>query len=500
MSSYREVVAQRITGSTNYKWWAFAAIAVGLFTLVAEHGSIVVALPTIADGFRTDLLTTQWIVIGYALTISALLLPAGRLSDMLGLKRIYLSGFVVFALGAVLAGFSTNIVTMILFRVLQGAGAAMTQGTAMAMLVSAFPRSERGRVLGLFMSVVGVGAVSGPALGGVVVGLLGWRWVFFINFLLAVLSTMAGLVILDGRRTSQDEKKAKFDWLGAALSTAALVTFLLAVTNGPRVGWSSPLIVASFLGFWGFLGAFVWWELRVPTPMLDVRLFTRKLFSLGVTANFFAFIGTSSVLFLMPFYLQSVLGYTPIQVGLILVPAAFSMIVLGPVSGRLSDRYGWRKFNVGGLALSATGLFLLSTLQPDSPLGLVMAGMILLSCGNGTFYPPNNSSILSTVEQSKFGVVSGFLQLVRNLGNITGIALATAIVTATMASMGHAPTLAAISETPGPGLLEAFAAGLRTAYLAAGSLVVVGIVVSFFKGGKLIETERKRAAQAGEGF
>lgn len=481
---------QTVTQRAKYRWWAFAAIAVGIVTVVMEAGSSIVALPSIADNFRTDLPTAQWVVIGYVLTITAFLLPAGRLADMIGPKRVYISGFVIFALGAALAGSSTSILPMILFRVLQGAGAAMTQGTAMAMLVSAFPGNERGRALGLFMSVVGVGAVSGPALGGVIVGALGWRWVFLINSLLAVLAIIAALVVLDARRTPQGEKRSTFDWLGTALSTAALLFFLLAMTNGPRAGWTSPPIIASFVAFAASLVIFVWWELRTPSPILDVRLFTRRLFSLGISANFFAFIGSSSVYFLMPFYLQSIRGYTPTQVGLIIVPGAFSMIVLGPLSGRLSDRYGWRRFNVAGLTLSAAGLFLLATLKADSPLGLAMAGMILVSCGNGLFYPPNNSSILSTVEPSKYGVVSGFLQLVRNLGNSTGLSLATAIVTATMASKGYPPSLAAISEHTGPGLPAAFVSGLRAAYLAAGSVVLLGIVVSFLKGRRIKEAAR----------
>ena len=186
---------------------------------------------------------------------------------------------------------------------------------------------------------------------------------------------------------------------------------------------------------------------------------------------------------MMPLYLQSVLGYGPATVGLIMVPNALAMIIMGPLSGRLSDRYGWRKLNVGGLCLSATGILLLSRITETSPLGLVMAGMILQSSGLGMFNSPNTSSILSVVDQSKYGVVSALTQLIRNSATVTSIAVATAIVTATMASMGHPPSLQAVSEGASADVFRAFTSGLRTAYLVMGSLLLVGVVISFLKGG-----------------
>ena len=216
---------------------------------------------------------------------------------------------------------------------------------------------------------------------------------------------------------------------------------------------------------------------------MDLRLFQRKLFSFGVSASFLSFLGMSSPRFLMPFYLQAVLGYSPIQIGLIIVPSALFTAVIGPLSGRFSDRYGWRMFNVGGLVFSASGLFMLSTLRGNSSLGLVLVGMIFQTIGLGLFNAPNNSSILSVVEQSRYGVISGFLNLVRNSANVTGIALTTAVVTAIMVSMGQPPTLAAVSESGGAEILDAFVSGMRVAFVTMGGLVVLGAAVSFLKGG-----------------
>ena len=470
----------------SYKWWAFAAIGVGTFSSVADYGSILVALPSISDHFQTELPTTQWVVIAFALTTSALLLPMGRLSDIVGRKQVYVAGLVIFLLGAALAGSSTTMTVLILSRVIQGTGAAMTQGTGMAMIIAAFPGAERGKALGLHLSVVGTGGVVGPALGGLLVSALGWRWVFFGNMLLAVLSIVPALLILQSLGPADNGgQRSVFDWPGAALSTGALVAFLIGMTAGPRVGCTSPLVVAAMLIFVGLLVAFIRWELRAATPMMDLRLFKRRLFALGVSASCISFLANSSARFLMPFYLQAVLGYTPVRVGLIFVPSALTMVATGPLSGRLSDRFGWRIFNVGGLLLSVTGLFLLATLKEDTHLGVVMAGLILQTSGIGVFNPPNNSSILSAVEPSKYGVVSGFLSLVRNSANVTSTAMATAIVTATMASMGFSATLAAVSEADAEGIFRAFTSGLRLAFLIMGSVLLLGIAASILKGGGL---------------
>ena len=468
----------------SYRWWAFVALSIGLFTSVADHGSVGVALPTISDHFGTDLPTTQWVIIGYALTISALLLPMGRLADIVGRKQVYIAGFSIFVCFAVLSALSNSVWLLILFRVLMGVGAAMTQGTSMAMIISSFPGTERGKALGLQMSIVGTGGIGGPVIGGLIVDALGWRGVFFTTAVMGSLAILAAQIVLDGSRAPQDRRAVAFDWLGATLSTSMLVTFLLAMSMGPSMGWGSPIIVAAFSGVIVFLGTFVWWELHTPSPMLDVRLFRRKLFSVGVAASFISFVGMSSVRFLMPFYLQAVLGYSPRKVGLMIVPAALTMVVTGPLGGRLSDRYGWTKFNIGGLLLSAAGLFILSRLTESSPEGLVILGMVVQSSGTGTFNAPNNSSILSAVEPERYGVVSAFLNLVRNSGNVTGTAIATAIVTGVMASMGYLPSLAEVSDTGDRGLLSAFTSGLSTSFLWMSSLVVVGAALSAFKGAR----------------
>jgi EmrB/QacA subfamily drug resistance transporter len=419
------------------------------------------------------------------------------MADLLGLKKVYIWGSLVLILGSVLAGFSYNLPMLIASRIIQGCGAAMTQGIGMAIVTRAFPGNERGKAIGFMMTTVGIGAIAGPAVGGLLVDALGWRSVFFASIPLVALGVALGVLVLDGTqegRRDQAQHREGFDWLGAALSTGILLVFLMTITSGHRSGWTSPPIMLAIVGLIALLVAFVWWELRYASPMLDLRFFQRKTFTFAVSAAFLTFLGSFAMMFLTPFYLQRVLGYSPREAGLVVVPGAICMALLGPVIGRLSDRFGWRPFTIGGLALSTTGLLIFSRVTTESSLLLVVPALVLHSSGMGVFYSPNTSSILSTVERESYGVVSAFLNLVRNAGNVTSVAFATAIVTATMGGMGFEPSLNAVQGGSGSEVSQAFTAGLRTAYMTMAGLVLLALALSAFRFEKVEELEPATSA------
>ena len=468
--------------SGGYKYLVFGVLAIGVFASVVDHGSVIVALPSIAKALRIELPGVQWVVIGYALTISALLLPMGRLADMMGQKRVYILGSVILMVGAACAGMAPNLTTLLLARVLQGVGAAMTQGTGMAIMTSVFPSHERGRAIGLLMTTVGVGAVVGPAIGGFVVDLVHWRAVFFINIPLGLVGVAATLFVLRRWESERASKDSKFDWLGAILSTGVLVSLLLGLTMAVNRGWMSVPILAAFVLSAGMFVAFIWWELRTAAPMFDLRFFRDRIFSCGVSAGFLTFLGQSSVLFLMPFYLQNVLGYSPKIAGLAVMPGALCMAIMGSVSGTLSDRFGWRWFTVGGMMFSILGLMILSRVTEVSPLWEVIPGLVLVNCGMGLFYSPNTSSVLSAVGRESYGVVSGFLNLVRNSANVISLAIATTIVTVTMGSLGFEPSLEAVRTNSVEGVRGAFIVGMRYAFYVLVALVIASLTVSLLQG------------------
>jgi len=477
-----DMLASGIIHKPIYRWWVFAAVALGTLTSVVNHGGMSVALPTIAQYFNADLATVQWVVIAEGLTISALLLPMGRLSDIVGRKRIFLSGLAIFIVAAAFAATSGSIFALIGAKALQGLGAAMTQGTGMAMITSVFPDEERGKGIGSHASVVGTGGVLGPIAGGFLITALDWRWLFYINILMGLVTMAAVLLIIRSEVFRQDTRTTRYDYLGAALSTAVLLSLLLTVSNGSRMGWSSPPIILGALGFVAFLVAFVWWEIRSPSPMLDMSLFRSRVFSIGIGTNFMSFLGITSSRFLMPFYLQAALGFTPALVGFALLPNAASRIVMGPVSGWLSDHYGWRPFNVVGLLLSASGLLILASLTTTSSIVIVVTGILVQSIGAGLFQSPNSASIFSAADSSRHGVVAAFVNLSRNSGNVTGTAIAASIVTAVMVSQGFEVKIDEVLDAgPGSGLLESFLSGLKTAFFAMAVLQFFGALASVFK-------------------
>jgi MFS family permease len=326
----------------EHRYRVFAVCAAGIFTTVFDTSASIVALPTIALEFGTDLPTAQWVLIGNTLTIAALLVPMGRLSDLIGRKRIYVVGCCLFALGSILAVLAPTIYALIGARVFVGIGSAMTQGTAMAILVGNFEIHERARMLGLQMAGVGLGAMAGPALGGFVVGAAGWRLLFVLTAIAMIVTATAAQRVLRRRVRRPDSGAPPFDIAGAVLFSSLLVAGLLTLTLGPGAGWLAPATLGGIALFILLLGGFVLVERRHSAPMLDFALFRNGAFAFGALGAVVVFMGISATRFLAPFFLQAVRGLNPSQVGMLLLPAAVVTAVTAPFVGRFADRFGVR--------------------------------------------------------------------------------------------------------------------------------------------------------------
>ncbi|MDP6455718.1 MAG: DHA2 family efflux MFS transporter permease subunit [SAR202 cluster bacterium] len=468
-----------------------ATIAVGAFVSVLDQTGVSLALPELAIHFSATIPLVQWVALGFILVTGSLLIPMGRLSDLIGRKRVYLIGFVIFTVGALLAGISPSLEAVIASRIFQGAGAAMIQANGMAIAMETFPPSERGKVIGMFMTMVGMGAVGGPVVSGVVVDFLGWRAVFFMGVPLGLISLVSALVILnpDNRsKSAGDQKSEKFDWLGAFLSAASVAVFLLVMTNAYRIGWASPIVLSAFGAAFVLFVSFVYWETRTAAPMLALDLFKNKTFSLGSASSFFTFLAGTAVFSLMPFYLQGVTGLSPGQAGLVIAPTAVLFAITGPISGKLSDRYGPKRFEFLGLAFLLTGMLVLGTITESTSLYVIQLALVFQGLGMGTFNPANQSSVLGTVHLSRIGVATAFTNMVRNTANVTGIGLAITIVTMRMGALGFEPSLDAVTAG-GEGVEAAFSQGLRLAFLTLGAFIGVSGVATFIKHIKPAATE-----------
>ena len=267
-----------------------------------------------------------------------------------------------------------------------------------------------------------------------------------------------------------------------------MVTFLLVMTNAYRFGWVSPVTIGVLCSSVSLLLAFVYWERRASQPVLALELFSRRTFALGSSASFFGFLAATSVFSMMPFYLQGVIDLSPRSAGLYMAPAALGFAIAGPLSGTLSDRFGPRGLEFGGLAMLTTSLFLLGRLTVDTSPTTVSIALAMQGFGMGIFYTPNTSSILGVVEQARYGVATAFLNMTRNTANVTGVGMATSIATMVMAARGFEPSLDAIAAG-GLGVGAAFTQGIRIAFLIQGGFIIVSIVLTALKPPEGIEAQ-----------
>jgi drug resistance transporter, EmrB/QacA subfamily len=415
----------KIKDSPDYRWFVLATVSIGTFMSTLDSSIVNVALPTISGDLHTDLSTLQWTVSAYLLTISSLLPVFGRTADLLGRKKVYSFGFLIFTLGSALCGLASNIWFLVGTRVLQAVGAAMLMANSAAIVTAIFPFQERGRALGLTGTVVALGSLTGPALGGILIGWLGWRSIFYINLPIGLLGYLAARFILPA--DTQPKVGDRFDFVGAALFTAGMISLLLAVNNGEDWGWTSTYVWLGLTLGLVLLAIFVINEKKVRHPMIDLSLFRNQPFVIGNLSGWMCFMAMFANTMLLPFYLQQVLNYSPYQVGLLMTVFPITMAVVAPLSGHASDKFGPLILTTSGLVCCALGLFYYSTLSATASIYQVIPGAILLGLGSGMFNSPNNSSVMSSVPPQKLGLAGGINSLVRNLGMISGIAFSVSL-------------------------------------------------------------------------
>jgi EmrB/QacA subfamily drug resistance transporter len=457
------------------KWLILTSVSLGSLMSTLDGSIVNIALPAIQNDFGIDLTTVEWVVVAYLLVIGSLLLPFGRLGEVLTFKRVYLVGFAVFTLASLSCAASPNELALIGSRVVQAVGAAMMMAMGPAIVAHTFPPHERGRALGLNGVSVSIGLSLGPALGGVLTQQVTWRAIFLINAPVGVLAMLWAARILPEEAGNRDQR---FDLGGAFLSGVGLFCLLLALSEGQTWGWTSLPIVGLFALFVVFGVIFLAVESRAIQPMVELALFRIRPFSAGLASVVVAFAGLFTATFLLPFLLVQARGFQPLDAGLMLTPVPITMAVVAPFSGTLSDRVGPRVPASIGMAVMVLGLLSLTQLPVDFGVPDLVWRLVLLGIGQGLFMSPNSSAVLGSVPRPRMGTASGTLAQMRVNGQALGIALSAAIVAIRMPV--H---LGAVAGPPSTAVRNlALTDSIHDAFAVAALICCIGIVASLVRG------------------
>ena len=451
------------TQRVDPKWWVLLAIGIGTFMTALDTSVVNTVLPIINQTFGGEIASVEWVVIIYLLLVSGMLLSFGRLGDLRGQRLIYLAGFFGFILSSVLCGQARSTLELVIFRGIQALGAAMLSANSPAILTKSFPASQRGQALGLQATMTYLGLTVGPSLGGWLTDQFSWRAVFYINVPVGLLAFILSWRFVP--RDTQTVSNERFDLPGAAIFMAGLVALLLGLNQGHNWGWSSLPILGLLLAAVILLALFVWVELHSPYPMLDLSLFSQRLFSTSTLAAVLNYVCVYTIIFIMPFYLIQARGFSASEAGLLLTAMPITMAILAPISGTLSDKIGARLPSTVGMLAIAAGLFMLSGLGPSSSNTQITLALVIAGAGIGVFISPNTSALMGAAPRRQQGIAAGVMATARNVGMVLGIGFAGAVFTTVLSNSAQAESLAIFPAA-------------QMAFLAAIAVAVIGAVVS----------------------
>lgn len=465
--------------SRAYKWTVLLIASIGSLMGPLDSTVVSVSMPVISNTLDMDYALTLWVPTAYLVSIASILLIVGRISDLIGKKKIYLSGFAIFAIGSIFCSLAQSGEQLVAFRVIQGIGAAFIMTSGTALVSAAFPPSEQGRALGLNVMAIYVGLAIGPPLGGILTENFGWHSIFLINVPIAVITILLGYWKL--KESEITDKKVTFDVNGAISFAIALVSILLALTIGETDGWSSPitmlLLVISVVSFISFIQIE---RKKKDSGLFDLRLFTKN--HLFAAANISAFLNYTSyygTTFVISFYLQRVLGVSIGDTGLVLLAMPITMCILSPISGALSDRIGSKNLATAGMIIMAAALFLISTLNTNTALGTVIVYLLILGVGMGMFSSPNTSAVMRSVRKEKAGVASGMLSTMRTVGqSISLVLMGTVMSIVTSSALVSSVFMGGGSPIDN----SEFLIGMSAAMKVAASIALLGAFTSSLRG------------------
>ena len=444
---------------------ALTVVCMGAFITPLMLSGVNVAIPTIVQGLRIDAITASWIPLAYLLSSAVFLLPFGRMGDMYGRKKMFLSGMTTVTVASILASFSQTPVELLLCRVLQGVGAAMIFGTGIAILSSVFPPEKRGKVLGLSVSFVYLGLTVGPFAGGWVTHQFGWRSVFVFHVPVVILVILIGLFKLKGEWRGPSGQK--FDFPGSVIYGASMIALMYGFSRLPA-SLGFVLILLSAVGLYSFFR----YENKLEHPLFNFRLFSaNQVFFYSCMAALIMYSSTFSITFLMSLYLQNIKGFTPQFAGIVMISQPLMMTLFSPLAGRMSDRHEPRIIASSGMGLTAAGLASLAFLDPHTSTVFVVLALVTIGLGFALFSSPNANAVVSSVEKRHLGAASGTIATMRVVGQMFSMGIVTLVFALMLGQVEISPERH-----------DQLLASINTSFIVTSLLCLAGIYLSLRRG------------------
>ncbi len=469
-----------LRGRFEYKWIVLSVTTIGSLMAAIDSTIVILGLPDMMVKLHAELIEMIWVIMGYILVSTVFLLTFGRVADLFGRVRMYNLGFVVFTIGSFLCGISGNATQLILFRLIQGAGAAMMVVNSVALITEVFPAHERGRALGINAITWSIGGIAGPILGGIILTAADWRWIFFINVPIGIFGALWGYRAL--KEMSKRSQNEKFDLIGAATFSISLIAILVALTLGIDLSWTSPPIVSLFIVFVVMLVVFFLWERRASNPVLDLSLFANRVYNFSVISAMLQALGLFAVNFLIVFYLQGVRGFDPLAAALMLIPLSLVTSVVAPASGMIADRIGARIPATIGLLIQGVALWWFTRITPTTSMVELGAGLALMGLGGGMFFPANTSAAMNSAPKQRLGIASGTLATLRQAGMVTSFALSLAVAAGSLPRDVMMQLFVGNNVTLGSAPMQAFVVGMHSAFWVSIVLLLFAAASSMVRG------------------
>ncbi|WP_139994062.1 MFS transporter [Paenibacillus paridis] len=462
-------------------------IVLNLFTFMATlDGSIVnIALPVLVKELHLPLAQVEWVTTIYLMSICSAILFFGKLGDIAGKIKVFKIGMVVFIFGSLLCGISASLPFLIASRIIQAIGASMTMANSQGIVTDIFPSTERGKAIGLIGTFVSLGSIAGPSLGGIIVSTLGWEYIFWVNVPIGLIAIVLGWKVLPADFM---KVKSKIDIPGSLLFAVFIIALFAGLLLGQQLGYGNSLIILSLIVAGAAFIAFIGVEKRISHPLLQLSLFKNSLFSLSILCGFLVFVANFCFNIIAPFYAQNMLELSPFYAGFLLMLFPICMVVISPLSGALSDKIGSEALTFAGLIVMVIAQFGLARLHDGSSVVLVGVWIAMLGIGSGLFQPPNNSLIMSKVPRTQLGSAGSVNSLVRNVGMVVGITLATTILFHEMSSKAGYRVTDLI-----PGQPAIFLSGMHLVFMTSSAIC---LVCAMLTGWRLVIMKKEKRATA----